>query len=263
MNPILNVAVSAARNAGNYIARASERLDLIKTERKDTNDFVTNVDKKAESIIIEAVRENYPDHGIIAEEGSHHEGDEFQWVIDPLDGTTNFIHGIPQFAISIGIKHKGRLQFGVIYDPMRQELFTAIRGSGAQLNSRRIRVSQHKSLDGSLLATSFPFRQRDKLDIYQQTFNAIYAQCNDIRRAGSAALDLAYVAAGRLDGYWEFGLSPWDFAAGVLLVKEAGGMVADLDGSENYLETGNILAGNPKVFKGLLQKVHPFVAAPG
>lgn len=259
MHPMLNIAVRAARRAGGIIARSVEHVDGLTITSKAKNDFVSEVDRLAEREIIEIIRKAYPNHGILAEESGHHKGDDYQWVIDPLDGTTNFIHGFPQFAVSIALLHKGRLDQAVIYDPMSQDLYTASRGSGAQLNGRRIRVTDRKNLDGALIGTGFPFRQREKLDTYMETFKAMYTDTGiaDIRRAGSAALDLAYVAAGRLDGFWEFGLNQWDIAAGALLIKEAGGQVGDFNGDDGYLTSGNIIAGNLKLFDHIVRTLRP------
>lgn len=256
---MLNIAVRAARNAGNIIARSIDRLDQITVTAKAENDFVSEVDRQAEQEIIQTIRKAYPTHAILGEETGEHEGEEFVWIIDPLDGTTNFLHGFPQFAVSIGIKHKGRLEQAVVYDPLRQELFTASRGAGAQLNDRRIRVSRHQGLDGALLGTGFPFKQQHLLDAYLEIFKALFTMTAGIRRPGSAALDLAYVAAGRLDGFWEIGLNPWDMAAGVLLIQEAGGLVSDFSGGNEFLSTGNVVAANPKVFKAMLQKIRPLL----
>jgi len=257
MHPMLNIAVRAARQAGNVILRSVDRIDTLTISSKSRNDFVSEVDRNAEQEIIAVIRKHYTNHGILAEESGAQEGEEYVWIIDPLDGTTNFLHGFPQFSVSIGIQHKGVLTHAVVYDPMRQEIFTASRGAGAQLNNKRIRVSKINSLDGALLGTGFPFRYQHHLDCYLQTFKALTPMTAGIRRAGSAALDLAYVAAGRLDGFWEFGLSPWDVAGGVLLIQEAGGLVGDLSGGAEFMDTGNIVAGSPKVFKALLQTIHP------
>jgi myo-inositol-1(or 4)-monophosphatase len=254
---MLNIAIRAARKGGNVIARAVDRLDQLDVQVKSENDFVTEIDNKAEQEIIYTIRSAFPDHGILAEESGHHPGDEYQWVIDPLDGTTNFVHGFPQFAVSIGLKKRGRLEQAVVYDPLRQELFTASRGNGAQLNDHRIRVSKRSDLDGALLGTGFPFKQQQHLDCYIDTFKALFPMTAGIRRAGSAALDLAYVAAGRLDGFWEIGLKEWDMAAGVLLIQEAGGLVSDFSGGNEFMQTGNIITGNPKLFKQLHQKIRP------
>jgi len=257
MNPMLNIAIKAARNAGNIITRALERLDTIEIVEKARNDFVTDIDHQAERAIISVIRQAYPNHAILAEESGEHEGDDFCWVIDPLDGTSNFIHGIPHFAISIALRHKGILDQAVIYEPVGQELFTASKGNGAMLNNRRIRVSQQKLFAESLIGTDFPYRSGQSIDLYQSTLTDIMPKAGSIRCPGAAALDLAYVAAGRFDGYWGMGLSPWDIAAGILLIREAGGLVGDLEGGEGYFETGNIVAGSPKVFKALLQQIRP------
>lgn len=257
MEPMTSIALRAARKAGDMIVRASDDLERISVRAKHANDFVSEVDEQAEQEIIKQLRRAYPDHAIIGEESGRSGPDDadYVWVIDPLDGTTNFVRGIPHYAVSIACLHKGRVEHGVVVDPVRREEFTASRGRGAQLNGHRIRVSKLPSLDGALLGTGIPFRghQDDKLSAYAGTLAALAGQCAGIRRGGAAALDLAYVAAGRLDGFWELGLSIWDIAAGALLVREAGGLVADLDGSENYLESGNVVCGNPKCFKAVLQ----------
>ncbi len=256
---MITIAVRAARRAGNIILRAADSTDKLSVSEKGRNDFVSNIDYQCEQEIVSILRQAYPQHGILAEEGSSHAGDEFQWIIDPLDGTTNFLHGYPQFAVSIGLLHQKRLTVGVVYDPLRQELFTASRGDGATLNDRKIRVSQVTHLKSALLGTGFPFKNPELLDTYLSTFKAVFKQSSGVRRGGSAALDLAYLAAGRLDGFWEFGLKPWDLAAGVLLIKEAGGMAGDFKGGESFLKTGNLVAGNPKVFKELLQTLKPLI----
>jgi myo-inositol-1(or 4)-monophosphatase len=260
MNPTLNIAVRAARSAGNVIIRNLGKLDTLAIHTKGRNDFASEVDRQAEQEIIYTLRKAFPGHGILAEESGVQGGDEYQWIIDPLDGTTNFLHGFPQFAVSIAMRHKGRLEQGVIYDPLRQELFTATRGAGARLNDQRIRVTQRKTLEGSLLGTGFPFKSQQHLEAYLDMFRALFPQTAGIRRAGSAALDLAYVAAGRLDGFWEIGLSIWDMAAGVLLIQEAGGLSSDFSGGHNHLESGNIVAGNPKLFAEILKTIRPFVS---
>jgi myo-inositol-1(or 4)-monophosphatase len=260
MNPTLNIAVRAARSAGNVIIRNLGKLDTLAIHTKDRNDFVTEVDRQAEQEIIYTLRKAFPGHGILAEESGVQEGDDYQWIIDPLDGTTNFLHGFPQFAVSIAMRHKGRMEHGVIYDPLRQELFTATRGGGAMLNDQRIRVTKRKTLEGSLLGTGFPFKSQQHLDAYLDMFRALFPQTAGIRRAGSAALDLAYVASGRLDGFWEIGLSIWDMAAGVLLIQEAGGLSSDFTGGNDHLESGNIVAGNPKLFAEILKTIRPYVS---
>ena len=257
MHPALNIAVKAARRAGQIISRASLDVDLLKVTTKRQSDFVTEVDKAAEAAIIEVLREAYPNHAILAEESGASGGSqaEYQWIIDPLDGTTNFIHGFPQFAVSIALAHNGQVTQGVVYDPERNELFTASKGRGAFLNDRRIRVSKRIKLDDALIGTGFPFRELDNIDTYLAIFKELAGKTAGMRRPGAAALDLAWVACGRLDGFWEFGLSPWDMAAGTLLISEAGGLVSDLAGESSYLETGNLVAGTPKVFSPLLQLI--------
>lgn len=259
MHPMLNIAVRAARSGGNVIIRHVDRLDRLTIQSKDRNDFVSEVDHLAEQEIIAIIRKAYPDHAILAEESGSASGNDYEWIIDPLDGTTNFLHGFPQFAVSIALRHKGRMQQGVIYDPMRQELFTASRGAGATLNDRRIRVSKQKNLDGALLGTGFPFKAQQHLDSYLDMFRALFPQTAGIRRPGSASLDLAYVAAGRLDGFWEIGLNIWDMAAGVLIIQEAGGISSDFSGGHDYLASGNIVSGNPKVFAEILKAIRPHV----
>ncbi|MFU8797987.1 MAG: inositol-1-monophosphatase [Gammaproteobacteria bacterium] len=259
MHPMLNIAIRAAREAGNIIARAAERLDTIKVTAKGHRDFVTNIDIKAEQTIINVLRKTFPHHSILSEEcGLDAKDEEFLWIIDPLDGTTNFIHGFPHFAVSIALKHNDRIEQAVIYDPIRQELFTASHGNGARLNNNtRLRVSTHSSLEHSLLGTGFPFKNPEYISPYMSTFQAFLPMAIGIRRAGSAVLDLAYIAAGRLDGFWEFGLKPWDMAAGSLIIREAGGLISDFMGTENYLDSGNIVTGNPKLFKAMLQVIQP------
>ena len=259
MNPTLNIAIRAARSAGNVIIRNLGKLDTLAIHTKDRNDFVTEVDRQAEQEIIYILRKAFPAHGILAEESGLQEGDEYQWIIDPLDGTTNFLHGFPQFAVSIALRHKGRLEQGVVYDPLRQEIFSASRGAGATMNDQRLRVTNRKTLEGSLLGTGFPFKSQQHLEVYLEMFRALFPQTAGIRRAGSAALDLAYVASGRLDGFWEIGLSIWDMAAGVLLIQEAGGLAGDFSGGHDHLESGNIVAGNPKLFAEILKSIRPYI----
>jgi myo-inositol-1(or 4)-monophosphatase len=257
MHPMLTIAVKAARRAGQIINRASFDVGHLRVATKQQNDFVTEVDRAAEAAIIDVLHDAYPSHSILAEESgaSGDEKSEYQWIIDPLDGTTNFIHGFPQYAVSIGLTHKGVLAHGVVYDPGRNELFVASKGSGAYLNDKRIRVSKHDKLDAALIGTGFPYRMFEHVDAYMAIFRELTQKTAGLRRPGAASLDLAYVAAGRLDGFWEFGLSPWDMAAGALLIAEAGGLVGDLAGESDYLNTGNIIAGTPKVFSQLLQTI--------
>lgn len=256
MHPMVNIATDAARRASKIILRAVDHIDSISISEKNPHDYVTEIDKAAEQEIINSLRKVYPDHQIIAEESGVLAGnEETTWIIDPLDGTRNFIHGFPHFAISIAFQSKGKIEHGVIYDPLRNELFSASRGEGARLNDKKIRVSSQKKLEDALIGTGFPFRLPQHLKTYLSLFEALLPQTGDMRRAGSAALDLAYVAAGRLDGFFEIGLQPWDIAAGVLLIREAGGLISDFDGKENYLASGNVISGNPKVFKGLIQVI--------
>ena len=257
MHPMLNTAVKAARKAGTIISRASRDVDLLKVESKRQNDFVTEVDRAAEAAIIAVLNEAYPNHSILAEESGASKGSqgEFVWIIDPLDGTTNFIHGVPQFAVSIGLKHKGVMTQGVVFDPVKNELFTATRGAGAYLNDKRMRVGKRDRINDALIGTGFPFSKIDLLERYIEMFRKVTLNCAGIRRPGAAALDLAYVAAGRFDGFWEMGLAPWDMAAGALLVQEAGGLVGDFAGNSDYMESGEIVAGSPKVFAQLLALV--------
>ncbi len=258
MHPMLTIAVRAARAAGTIIYRSMDKVDNLQITTKAANDFVSDVDRQAEMAIIDILRKAYPDHAIKGEENGELSGNEnFQWIIDPLDGTTNFLHGFPQFSVSIAFKQNGRLSQAVVFNPVNQELFTASRGEGAMLNDRRIRVSKQSGLQGALVGTGFPFKQQQHLDCYMDTFKALFPMTAGIRRPGSAALDLAYVASGRLDGFWEIALSDWDMAAGALLITEAGGLVSDFSGGEDYLKTGNVIAGNPKVFKEILQTITP------
>ena len=259
MHPMLNTAVKAARRAGQIINRASLDVGQLKVSAKQQADFVTEVDKLAEIAIIEMLRESYPDHAILAEESgaSGQEQAEFQWIIDPLDGTTNFIHGFPQYAVSIALAHRGVLSQAVVYDTTRNDLFTASKGGGAFLNDKRIRVSNRAKLVEALIGTGFPYRSFTHIDAYLGIFRDLAQKTAGMRRPGAASLDLAYVAAGRLDGFWEFGLSPWDMAAGALLISEAGGLVGDLTGEPGYLASGHFVGGNPKVFAQLLQAIEP------
>lgn len=255
MQPMLNIAIKAARAAGQIIVRHMDRLDTLSVRDKQPNDYVSEVDDLAEREIIRVIRRAYPGHAILAEEsGSQGEGD-YQWIIDPLDGTTNFLHHFPQFAVSIALRHQGRLEQAVVYDPAKDELFCASRGAGATLNNRRIRVTSLKDLDGALLGTGIPFREDQDLDAYLRGLRAMLPGTAGVRRAGSAALDLAYVAAGRLDGFWEYGLNAWDMAAGVLLVQEAGGLVGDPRGGADALASGDVVAASPKVFKAMVKRL--------
>jgi myo-inositol-1(or 4)-monophosphatase len=252
MHPMLNIAVRAARRAGNVIVRGLQRLDEVRVERKGRHDYVSQVDRDAEAVIVDTLTTAYPDHEILAEESGSSGQSDYVWIVDPLDGTLNFLHGYPQFAVSIALSVKGRLDQAVVYDPSLDELFTASRGAGAQLNGHRTRVTKCLRLDNALLATGFPVRHESELRGCLGPFNEMLAQCADVRRAGAAALDLAYVACGRLDGFWEFGLKPWDIAAGSLLVQESGGLVGDAEGGESHLDHGDVVAANPKLFRQIL-----------
>jgi myo-inositol-1(or 4)-monophosphatase len=253
MHPILNIAVRAARRAGSIINRAA-LSGALEIRSKRANDFVTQVDKAAEDAIIDIVRAAYPDHGFLAEEsGESAPGAETVWIIDPLDGTTNFIHGFPQYAVSIGVQQRGAMTHAVVYDPVRNELFTASKGGGAFLNDKRLRVTKCLKLGAALVGTGFPFKELERMDRYLKQLRRIMSTSSGVRRAGAAALDLAYVACGRLDAFWELGLSPWDMAAGALLVQEAGGLVGDLQGEQTWLDSGDIIAATPKVFPQLVE----------
>jgi len=263
MNPLANIAVRAARRAGAIILRSMDRIDSIQVRSKRQNDFVTEVDKQAEQAIIETIRRAHPDHGILAEEsGRHRAGSEIEWIVDPLDGTTNYLHGFPAFAVSIAVAEKGRLTHGVVYDPLREELYVAVRGRGAFLNDRRIRVGSRPGLKAGLIGTGFPFRDMRNLDAYLAMFRGVLESTAGVRRAGAAALDLAWTAAGRLDGFFELALKPWDIAAGALLVEEAGGIYGSVDGKPGWpVARGDIIAGNPRVFAALAKKLAPHLPA--
>jgi myo-inositol-1(or 4)-monophosphatase len=261
MHPLLTIAVRAARRAGEVITRSLPRLEGIEITSKSRNDFVTEVDRAAEQEIIAIIRKAYPSHGYLAEESGEQPGDDYTWVIDPLDGTTNFLHGFPQFAVSIACRIRGRAEVGVVYDPLRGELFTAARGAGSQLDGKRMRVGKRRTLEGALIGTGFPYRANlQYIDAYLAMLRVVMENTAGVRRPGSASLDLAYVAAGRLDGFFEIGLSPWDTAAGTLLITEAGGRVGTLAGLE-YDESGHLLAGSPMVFTALAEALRPHVPA--
>ena len=254
MHALLNVAVMAARRAGGTLIRNLVKLEKLKVEQKGHNEYVSEADRAAERAVIDVIQRHYPDHAILAEEsGAQGNQDaDTTWIIDPLDGTTNYLHGFPVFAVSIGVQINGRMEHAVVYDPLRQELFTATRGNGAQLDEHKIRVSGQKELQRALVGTGFPYRQADsELDPYLGMLGKVVRNTSGVRRPGAAALDLCYVAAGRLDAFWETGLAPWDMAAGSLIIREAGGIVSALDGGENYLDTGHILCGTPKIYRDL------------
>ncbi len=260
MHPLMNIAVSAARAAGRVIMRELPKADQLKVSSKAANDFVSEVDRNAEATVIRTIRKAYPEHAILAEESGRSGDGEVLWIVDPLDGTTNFLHGFPQFAVSIGVQVRGRLEHGVVYNPYNQELYTASRGQGATLDGRRIRVSRRLSLTGALIGTGFPFRESENLDRYLQMLKAVMDDTAGVRRPGAAALDLAFVAAGRLDGFWELNLQAWDIAAGIVLIREAGGRVTDLaDDDADPLASGNIVGGNMKVCAALAQRLRPLL----
>ena len=261
MQPLLNIAMRAARRAGDLIVKSLSRLDSLKIDSKGRNDFVTDIDRKAEADIIATIRRSHPQHAVLGEESGRSGNNEFVWIIDPLDGTTNFLHGFPVFAVSIACQIRGRLEHAVVYDPMRGELFTASRGAGAHLDNHRMRVSKARTLEGALIATGFPYRANTRyLDAYLGMLRAVTEQAAGVRRPGAAALDLAYVAAGRVDAFWEIGLSPWDTAAGTLLIQEAGGRIGTLTGAD-YRQEGHIVAGTPKVYAALVELLAPHVPA--
>jgi myo-inositol-1(or 4)-monophosphatase len=258
MQALLNTAVQAARRAGDIAVRALSRLDQHEIRAKARNEYVTQVDQAAEQAILESIRKRYPDHAFLAEESGRSGEHEFTWIVDPLDGTTNFVHGFPTFSVSIALRRHDTLEVGVVYDPCRQELFTAMRGRGAQLDGKRIRVSERKDLDGALIGTGFPFRSNTRwMKTYLQMLGSVMENTAGVRRPGSAALDLSYVAAGRLDGFFEFGLEVWDTAAGTLIIQEAGGLVTNLTGKTSHLESGDVLAGNPKMHDALRALLTP------
>ena len=262
MHPMLNTAIKAARRGAAIINRASFDLDRVKVTEKNPNDFVTEVDQAAEQAIIEVLKTAYPDHAILAEESGAsanlHDDNENVWIIDPLDGTTNFIHGFPQYCVSIALQQRGQITQAVVYDPTRNDLFTATKGAGAYLNEKRIRVTKRDKIADALIGTGFPYRSTDNIDEYLKMFKIMTQSCAGLRRPGSAALDLAYVACGRLDGFFEKGLQPWDMAAGSLLITESGGIMGTFEGESDYLYKGDVLAGTPKVFAQMVSLLSPF-----
>ena len=251
MHPMLHTAVRSVREGGRVILMYFNQLDRLEYSSKGRNDFVSQADIEAERAVLDVLTHAYPEHGVLAEESGLQEGSEYTWVIDPLDGTTNFLHGFPMFAVSVAAMRNGVLEHGVVYDPLRDEMFTASRGEGAQLNGKRLRVSSTRQLTPALLGTGFPFRDLSIMEPWMRSFQSLVPKTAGIRRAGAAALDLAYVAAGRLDGFWEFGLKPWDMAAGALLIREAGGLVSDVSGEQGFIESGNLFAATPHIFEDL------------
>ena len=262
MHPMQTIAVRAARAAGQTIMRAYTELDRVEVSAKGINDYVTNVDKEAEAAITYQIRKSYPDHTIVGEENGENKGQnsDYMWIVDPLDGTNNFVRGIPHFAVSIAVQHKGKTEVAVVYDPVRDELFTAVRGKGAKLNDFRIRVSKANDLSDAIVGTGFPFKAKQHSETYMKLLASTFSQCADLRRAGSAALDLAYVAASRMDAFFEIGLKPWDIAAGDLLVREAGGTVTDFTGNHGYMGSGNIIAGSPKATVAMVKSFRPLLS---
>lgn len=261
IHPMLNIAVKAARTAGAIINRASLDVDLLKVTAKSTNDFVTEVDQAAEQAIIETILTAYPGHGILAEESGRQHGakhSDFLWIIDPLDGTTNFIHGFPVYCISIALAFRGKVEQAVVYDPTRNDLFMASKGRGAFMNDKRLRVSKRTRLGDALIGTDFPFRKGDNFQRYLKMFEAVAPHCAGMRRPGSAALDLCYVAAGWYDGFFETGLNPWDVAAGSLMITEAGGLIGNFTGEADFLHQREVVAGSPKIYGQLVQLLAPF-----
>jgi myo-inositol-1(or 4)-monophosphatase len=261
MHPMLTIAVKAARRAGSVINRGARDLDRLTVISKGPKDFVSEIDRAAEAAIVETLHATYPDHAILAEEGTAKGANadaEHLWIIDPLDGTTNFLHGLPQYCVSIALQHKGQITQGVIYDPVRNDLFMASRGRGAFLNDHRLRVSKRQQLKDCLVGTGFPFRDGSDFDTYLKMMRAMMTETAGLRRPGAAALDLAYVAAGYYDGFFEIGLNPWDVAAGSLLILEAGGLVGDIAGDSNYLYGGEVIAANPRVFAQMVKILEPY-----
>jgi myo-inositol-1(or 4)-monophosphatase len=258
MHGMVNIAIKAARRAGEIMIRQMNRLDSLEVAEKGRNDFVTRVDQQAEQTIIEVIHDHYPEHAILAEESGATGDHAVQWIIDPLDGTTNYMHGFPVFSVSIAVMEDGELQHGVVYDPLRQEIFSASRGQGAQLDGHKLRVSKRTTLAGALIATGFPYRMTEsQIDVYLGMLRAVMIETAGVRRPGSAALDLCYLASGRVDGFWELGLSKWDVAAGTLIIREAGGRISDFRGTDNFLDSGNIVAGTPKVYAALSKLLAP------
>ncbi|MDF1757982.1 MAG: inositol monophosphatase family protein [Legionellaceae bacterium] len=254
MHPLLNIAINAARLAGDIIQRNSDQLDRIKIMQKNQGDFYSEVDVKAEQAIINTILKAYPDHGINAEEsGNYQEDSDYIWIIDPLDGTKNYLHSFPFYAVSIALSYKNRIEHAVVYDPIRHECFSSSRGSGTKLNDRRIRVSKTTKFNQAMLSSGIPVRSETLSERYLNAFQSFTENCGGMRSTGSAALDLAYLAAGRIDGVYALSMQPWDIAAGVLLVQEAGGLISDHSGREDHMKSGDVIAGSPKIFKQMLQ----------
>ena len=256
-HPTINIAINAAHIAGDLMRQEFPKVASIPVTQKARHDYVTEIDKSSEAQIVREIKRYHPDHAFLGEEGGSEGESDHVWIIDPLDGTSNYLHGIPHFGISIALQVKGRTEHAVVYDPMRDEMFSASRGGGAHLNNTRIRVSKRISLDSAILATAFPFRQRGMMSLYTGIFSDVFRKIEDIRRNGAAALDLAWVAAARMDAYFEIGLKPWDVAAGALLVREAGGVVTDFDGNDAVEESHSILAAPYKLMTPLRKIIEP------
>lgn len=255
--PVLNIATQAAQKAGEIMRRGLRNLDSVPVARKARHDYVSEIDRACEDVIVREIRRFHPDHAVLGEEGGAQGEDENRWIIDPLDGTSNYLHGLPHFAVSIAHQFRGRTEHALVYDPIREELFTATRGKGAFLNNTRIRVSERKELSTAILATAFPFRQRELMPVYTKLFSSVYRKVEDVRRAGAAVLDFAWVAAGRLDGFFEIGLKPWDVAAGALLVREAGGVAIDFLGDDKVEDSDTLLSAPYKLVTPLRQLIEP------
>ncbi|RZI78660.1 MAG: inositol monophosphatase [Rubrivivax sp.] len=265
LHPMLNIAIKAARAAGAIINRASLDVERLTITSKSHNDFVTEVDQAAEHAIISTLLEAYPGHGILAEEsGSEHgaKDSDYVWIIDPLDGTTNFIHGLPMYAVSIALSFRGQIQQAVVYDPSRNDMFYASKGRGAFLNDRRLRVSKRTRMLDCLIGTGFPFRKGDNFQRYLKMFEEVMVACAGVRRPGAASLDLCYVAAGYYDGFFETGLSPWDAAAGALMITEAGGLIGNFTGESDFLYRREVVAGSPRIYGQLVKILSPYSTIP-
>lgn len=261
MHPMLTIAIRATRNAGNIILRASEYVSRIQINHKEQHDFVAEINRQADLEMTNIIKTAYPDHAMLAQVSGQHQGNEYTWIISSLDGTTNFLHGFPHYAVSIALKHKNRLKIGVIYLPLSNDLFTAVQGEGAMLNNRRIRVSKQTDMAGALIGTDFALKvqQQKYLPAYVDMFTAVCSNASGIRCMGSATTDLAFLAMGYLDGCWEVGLKPWNIAAGIVIVKEAGGVVTDLAFNDQYLQSGNMIVGNPTMHQLMYHLINPYV----
>lgn len=257
MHPMLNIAVRAARKAGDFVAKSFEQTDKIETTKKGNNEFITNIEADAQYILVDMIKKSYPDHSIISEESGLIEGKDtdIQWIIDPLDGTTNFVKGIPHFSVSIAVRIKGRTEVACVYDPIRNELFTAQRGAGAQRNNQRMRVKELKDLSEAIISTGFPYRHKQHTESFMKVVGALFIEGSDVRRTGCASLDLCYLASARMDGFVELGLKPWEMTAADLIAREAGVICTDFVGGTDYLKSGNLVAGSPRVVKAMLKKV--------